>query len=241
MCEQIANGVMFLHCWNIVHRDLSARNVLIDANFNLKIADFGLARSDNFVAPDDDVMPIKWTAIESLVRQEYSTKSDIWSIGILMWEIFSLGEIPYPGMVSKEVIRQLKEGYRMNPPLNCPQEIYAMMTDCWTSHAEYQPTAEELFLQLDELKVSVVTAPEGQYYGQHVEYGEAGTVEGPSLDEIHEMKAIMDTKKSSNVLSSAEQVENVEMKSQILGLEIDNDELRMENSELKTEIAELKN
>merc|ERR1711884_1000128 len=76
MCEQIVNGVMFLHCWNVIHRDMSARNILIDASFNLKIADFGLARSNNFIAPDDDVMPIKWTAVESLTRHEYSTKSE---------------------------------------------------------------------------------------------------------------------------------------------------------------------
>ena len=188
MCEQIVNGVMFLHCWNVVHRDLSARNILVDANFNLRIADFGLARSNHFVSAVDDIMPIKWTAIEALLRHEYTTKSDMWSIGILMWEIFSLGEIPYPGMVSKEVIQHLKEGLRMHPPANCPPEIFEMMSDCWRADPEYRPTAEELFFRLDELKVSVVSAPDGQYYEQHCEYSEAGTIKGPSLDEIEKMK-----------------------------------------------------
>ena len=98
MCEQITKGVMFLHCWNVVHRDLSARNILVDANLNIKVADFGLARSNGFVAADDDIVPIKWSALESLLRQEYSSKSDIWSVGVLFWEIFSLGEVPYSGI-----------------------------------------------------------------------------------------------------------------------------------------------
>ena len=188
MCKQVVNGIMFLHCWNVVHRDLSARNILVDANFNLKIADFGLARSNNFIASDDDVMPIKWTALESLLRHEYSTKSDIWSLGVLMWEIFSLGEIPYPGMSSKEVVRQLKEGYRMDPPIHCPDEIFTMITDCWDVDPDHRPTAEELFLQLDELNLTVVSAPDGQYYGQNVAYEEAGTIEGPSLNQMLDMK-----------------------------------------------------
>lgn len=112
MCEQILMGLMFIHCWDVVHRDLSARNILVDAHFNMKIADFGLARADDFIAELDDIMPIKWTALESLLRHEYSKKSDIWSMGVLMWEIFSLGEVPYPGMSSGEVIKQLKGGYR---------------------------------------------------------------------------------------------------------------------------------
>ena len=99
MCEQITKGVMFLHCWKVIHRDLSARNILVDASFNLKIADFGLARTDNFVASVDDTMSINWSSLESL---EYSTKSDIWSVGVM--GDFLPREMPYPGMTSREVI-----------------------------------------------------------------------------------------------------------------------------------------
>ena len=127
MVEQVVKGVMFLYCWKVVHRDLSARNILGDANFNLKIADFGLARSENFVAPIDDIMPIKWSALESLLRHEFTSKSDIWSLAVLFWEVFSLGEVPYPGMSSREVIEQLKEAYCMN---HCPDQIWRIIPDC---------------------------------------------------------------------------------------------------------------
>ena len=234
MCEQIVNGVMFLHHWNVVHRDLSARNILVDSNFNLKIADFGLARSNDFVASEDDVMPIKWTALESLLRHEYSTKSDIWSVGILMWEIFSLGEIPYPGMNSKEVIKQLKEGYRMDPPFNCPTEIFSMMSDCWAANPENRPTAEELFLQLDELKVSIVSAPDGQYYGHNDECGDAGTIQGPSIDEIQKTILEQEYKRASQT------ADNEESKSIVL-LSSENRQQQDENQPSNTEVEDLKN
>ena len=237
MCEQIFNGLMFLHCWNAIHRDLAARNILVDANFNLKIADFGLARSDNFVAADDEILPIKWTALESLLRHEYSKKSDIWSMGILMWEIFSLGELPYPGMSSKEVIHQLKEGYRMDMPLDCPNEIFQMMNECWHVNPENRPTAEELFHQLDELKLAVVSAPDGQYYGQSVEYEEAGTIEGPSLDKILEMKSDSQHQMASHVQTDEEFGQGTVPYSEHQQLIEENDNLKMENSRLNAEVT----
>ena len=235
MCEQIVNGIMFLHHWNVIHRDLSARNILVDANFNLKIADFGLARSNNFVAADNDVMPIKWTAVESLLRHEYSTKSDIWSFGILMWEIFSLGEIPYPGMDSKEVIRQLKRGYRMDIPQHCPTEIYQIMTCCWHVNPEDRPMAEEIYHLLDELKTAVVSAPDGQYYGQNVSYEEAGTIKGPSLDIILEMKAGVESEISSCVPTN-----DTEGCGPSTVSYSEHQRVVVENSRLKNEIEDLK-
>lgn len=184
MTEQIVKGLMFLHCWKVVHRDLSARNILIDASFNVKIADFGLARSENFIAPPDDILPIKWSSLESLLRYEFTSKTDIWSVAVLFWEIYSFGEVPYPGMTSKEVIQQLKDGNRMGQPDRCPDEMWRIISDCWNADAKSRPSAVELFEQLDELKVCVCSAPEGQYYGTGGDYGQAGTVQGPSLEEI---------------------------------------------------------
>ena len=230
MCEQVMKGLMFIHCWKVIHRDLSARNILLDLNFDVKIADFGLARTDGFVASVDDIMPIKWSSLESLLRHEYSTKSDMWSAGVLFWEIFSLGEMPYPGMNSREVIQQLKGGYRMDRPNHCPDEIWRMITECWMEDPQLRPSATELFEQLDELKVAVCAAPDRQYYGIGSEYGQAGSVQGPTLDEILDKSEELDTPNNESGPSNVSYQEH----SQVL---IERDKLREKFNQVLRYIA----
>ena len=107
MAFQITKGLLFLHWWKIVHRDLSARNILISSNLPIKINDFGLARAENYVADEHEVVPIKWTALKSLLTREYTRKSYVWSIGVVLWQMYSLGQVPYPGMTSFDVIHFL--------------------------------------------------------------------------------------------------------------------------------------
>ena len=137
-----------------VHRDLAARNVLVSENNVLKIADFGLARNiqgDYYRKTTDGRLPVKWMAFESLLGQVYTSQSDVWSYGILLWEIITLGGTPYPGIQAQELFKKLETGYRMEKPPNCPNEIYEIMRDCWNEIPYERPTFKQLVEELDEI------------------------------------------------------------------------------------------
>ncbi|KAJ0175173.1 hypothetical protein K1T71_009314 [Dendrolimus kikuchii] len=139
-------GMEYLERQRVVHRDLAARNVLISAEGAAKVADFGLARSD--LAPDDPAdaarlqakLPIKWTAPEALKYNKFSNKSDMWSFGILLWEIYSFGRVPYPRIPLAEVVRHVERGYRMEAPEGCPPGPYEVMRAAWHADPAQRPT-----------------------------------------------------------------------------------------------------
>ncbi|XP_072938297.1 tyrosine-protein kinase CSK isoform X2 [Epargyreus clarus] len=139
-------GMEYLERQRVVHRDLAARNVLISAEGAAKVADFGLARSD--AAPDDPAdalrvqakLPIKWTAPEALKYNKFSNKSDMWSFGILLWEIYSFGRVPYPRIPLAEVVRHVERGYRMEAPEGCPAGPYDVMRAAWHADPAQRPT-----------------------------------------------------------------------------------------------------
>ncbi|OWK07999.1 FGFR2, partial [Cervus elaphus hippelaphus] len=110
-----------------IHRDLAARNVLVTENNVMKIADFGLARDinniDYYKKTTNGRLPVKWMAPEALFDRVYTHQSDVWSFGVLMWEIFTLGGSPYPGIPVEELFKLLKEGHRMDKPANCTNEL----------------------------------------------------------------------------------------------------------------------
>lgn len=150
IAAQVASGMAYLESKLLIHRDLAARNVLIGDNNVAKICDFGLARviEDNEYCPKQGSrFPVKWTAPEAIIYARFSIKSDVWSYGILLMELFTYGQVPYPGMHSREVIEQIEHGYRMPKPANhhLPEDIYRLMLSCWDATPEKRPTFE--FLQ----------------------------------------------------------------------------------------------
>ncbi|XP_031430244.1 platelet-derived growth factor receptor alpha isoform X2 [Clupea harengus] len=154
---QVARGMEFLSSKNCVHRDLAARNVLLSQGKIVKICDFGLARDimhdNNYVSKGSTFLPVKWMAPESIFDNMYTTLSDVWSYGILLWEIFSLGGTPYPGMVvDSSFYNKIKSGYRMAKPEHATDDVYEMMSKCWNSEPEKRPT----FLSLSETVASLL-------------------------------------------------------------------------------------
>uniref|UniRef100_A0A671YRC8 Tyrosine-protein kinase n=1 Tax=Sparus aurata TaxID=8175 RepID=A0A671YRC8_SPAAU len=126
----VCEGMEYLESKKLVHRDLAARNVLVSDDGVAKVSDFGLTKLDLKVS-DNVKLPIKWTAPEALKKEKFSTKSDVWSYGVLLWEIFSYGRQPYPKMSLKEVKERVEGGYRMEAPEECPSGVYALMKICW--------------------------------------------------------------------------------------------------------------
>ncbi|XP_040053803.2 ephrin type-A receptor 5 [Gasterosteus aculeatus] len=156
MLRGIASGMRYLSDMGYVHRDLAARNILVNSNLVSKVSDFGLSR----VLEDDPEaayttrggkIPIRWTAPEAIAYRKFTSASDVWSYGIVMWEVMSYGERPYWEMSNQDVIKAVEESYRLPGPMDCPEALYHLMMDCWQRERSNRPKFDEIVCLLDKL------------------------------------------------------------------------------------------
>ncbi|CAH3163762.1 unnamed protein product, partial [Pocillopora meandrina] len=153
---QIADGMSYLSAKSIIHRDLAARNVLVGQKETCKVTDFGMARDvqqeNIYERKTKGRLPVKWTAYEALLYGKYTTKSDVWSYGVLLYEIFTIGGSPYPRMDGRKIANLLQDGYRMPKPQHVDEKLYQIMMKCWKNDPDARPTFTELKNQLKDME-----------------------------------------------------------------------------------------
>ncbi|XP_057374868.1 fibroblast growth factor receptor-like [Daphnia carinata] len=171
---QVSRAMEFLNSKGIIHRDLAARNVLINEERVCKVADFGFARdimgNHIYERKSEGRLPIRWMAPESLYDNVFSSKTDVWSFGVLLWEIVTLGSTPYPGMTADAVMRKVREGYRLEKPDHCKREVYNVMFYCWEKDAAQRPAFNELVELLEQLLMSETDYIELERFPDHSYY-----------------------------------------------------------------------
>ncbi|KAG8007734.1 Hepatocyte growth factor receptor [Nibea albiflora] len=163
---QVAKGMEYLAQKKFVHRDLAARNCMLDETFTVKVADFGMARDiydKEYYSIQDHKrvkLPVKWMAIESLQTQKFTTKSDVWSYGILMWELLTRGASPYPEVDPYDITHYLLKGRRLLQPQYCPDTLYSIMLACWDPEPECRPSFTSLVTEVQY----ILSCLEGEHY-----------------------------------------------------------------------------
>ncbi|XP_075057678.1 tyrosine-protein kinase RYK isoform X1 [Mixophyes fleayi] len=154
MAIQIACGMSYLARREVIHKDLAARNCVIDESLQVKITDNALARDlfpmDYHCLGDNENRPVRWMSLESLVNKEFSSAGDVWAFGVTLWELMTLGQTPYVDIDPFEMAAYLKDGYRIAQPINCPDELFAVMACCWALDPEERPKFQQLVQCLTE-------------------------------------------------------------------------------------------
>uniref|UniRef100_A0A672S8R5 Tyrosine-protein kinase n=1 Tax=Sinocyclocheilus grahami TaxID=75366 RepID=A0A672S8R5_SINGR len=158
--SDVCEAMEYLEANNFVHRDLAARNVLVSDDNIAKVSDFGLTKEASSTQ-DTAKLPVKWTSPEALREKKFSTKSDVWSYGVLLWEIYSFGRVPYPRIPLKEVVPRVEKGYKMEAPDGCPAAVYDLMKQCWTLDPAGRPSFRLLREKLQESVSVCVEVPAG--------------------------------------------------------------------------------
>ncbi|TKS71053.1 Ephrin type-A receptor 8 [Collichthys lucidus] len=152
----IAAGMTYLSDLGYIHRDLAARNILVNSNLVCKVSDFGLSRvleddPDAAYTTSGGKIPIRWTAPEAIAYRKFSSSSDVWSYGVVMWEVMSYGERPYWNLTNRDVIKSVEEGYRLPAPMGCPAALHTLMLDCWQKDRNERPRFCQIVTVLDKL------------------------------------------------------------------------------------------
>ncbi|XP_020795036.2 ephrin type-B receptor 3 isoform X1 [Boleophthalmus pectinirostris] len=185
MLRGIAAGMKYLSDMNYVHRDLAARNILVNSNLVCKVSDFGLSRFLDDTSADPTYtsslggkIPIRWTAPEAIAFRKFTSASDVWSYGIVMWEVVSYGERPYWDMSNQDVMTAVEQDYRLPPPMDCPMVLHQLMLECWMKERNLRPKFSRIVNTLDKLlrnaaSLKVVTS---NYSGDLLRLG--GTLPG---------------------------------------------------------------
>ncbi|XP_034006385.1 ephrin type-A receptor 7 isoform X4 [Trematomus bernacchii] len=178
MLRGIAAGMRYLSDMGYIHRDLAARNILVNSNLVCKVSDFGLSRvidddpeavytttgkmqdiMNVMFTPATDLrfteqggkIPVRWTAPEAIQYRKFTSASDAWSYGIVMWEVMSYGERPYWDMSNQDVIKAIEEGYRLPAPMDCPPGLHQLMLDCWQKDRAERPKFDQIVSILDKM------------------------------------------------------------------------------------------
>ncbi|XP_076001252.1 ephrin type-B receptor 3 [Genypterus blacodes] len=188
MLRGIAAGMKYLSDMNYVHRDLAARNILVNSNLVCKVSDFGLSRFLDDTSADPTYtsslggkIPIRWTAPEAIAFRKFTSASDVWSYGIVMWEVVSYGERPYWDMSNQDVMTAVEQDYRLPPPMDCPMVLHQLMLECWMKERNLRPKFSRIVSTLDKLlrnaaSLKVVTST---YSGDLLRLG--GTLPGHNI------------------------------------------------------------